>query len=259
MSETIAPETDFPSLSEASENDTRDDIRDQLVADGVIEPDAEAPPPEAPQEPAPAEEAPEEESEEDLKARNARLARSLREERRRARQAEEHAQALAGQRQENKDEAFEREVAMRAQQLAQQQAITARANEIYADGCKAFGTGHFDADVREMNEAFRDKTPIVIDALTELANPAQVIHYLAQNPDKAEDLAALPPHRLGAALAREAQRLATPKAKPVSKAPPPVQPLATRSTAEPELDLEKMSMEQLAAVWDKRDWEKRFR
>jgi len=86
------------------------------------------------------------------------------------------------------------------------------------------------------------------------------LQWLADNPDRADAFAALPPHKLGAALAAQSARLAVPpKPKAVSKAPPPIKPIPQRATDEPEMDMEKMSMDQLAALWDKRDWERRFR
>jgi len=101
--------------------------------------------------------------------------------------------------------------------------------------------------------------PIVLDTLVDLPDPAKLLQHLDDNPDVADQLAMLPPHKLGAALMREAAKVAAPKPKPVSRAPTPVRPIQTQPTVEPETDMESMSMEQLARLWDKRDYERRFR
>jgi len=252
MSETITPETDYPPLSEATDNDVRDD---------AVQP--EAPVEETPPEPVADSQAPPEveaEPEDDLAARNARLARQLREQKRLARQLSEQAATLQGQRQEQPNEAMEREINLRAQQLAQAQVVNTRANEVYTEGVKAFGRAEFDESVKTMNEAFGPQViPIVIDTLIDIPNAPQLIQYLADNPDIADDLANLPPHKLGAALARESNKIATPKPKPVSKAPPPIRPIAVQPSNEGDENLENLPMEKLAALWDKRDFDRRFR
>jgi len=244
----VVEESIYPSLSEATENDVRESSE-------AIEQDQQpAEQPEQPTEP----EAPPEESDEELKARNARLARTLREEKRKARQLELEAQALRGQRQEQPNEQIEREIAQRAAALAQQQAINDRANAVYSEGIKAFGRVEFDESVKAVNEAFGQMMPVVIDTVVDIDNAPQLFAHLADNPDIADTIAGLPPHKLGAALAREAAKISQPKVKPVSKAPPPIRPISTTSSAEPETDLEKMSMDELAKLWDKRDFQKRM-
>lgn len=249
-------ETTYESLSEASDNDNRDDL---VLPEDTQEAAAEAP--EAPQAEA-AEAAPEAEepTEDEAAARAARLARDLREQKRRARQLEAENQALRGERNETRDEQIEREVQQRAAAMAQQNAINKACNDIYNQGVKEYGRTEFDTSVQAINEAFGAQLmPMVLETLTDLPDAQKLLHYLGENPDKLDDLANLPPHRLGAALAKEATKLAQPKPKQISKAPQPIKPIPTRSAAEPETDLEKMSMEQLAAMWDKRDWERRFR
>lgn len=255
MSETVTPpveESVYPPLSEATDNDVREAPQETPPATPSEEPPKDPTPPEAP---------PEEPTEEvdaaaEEQARTARLARELREQKRRARQFELEAQALRGQRQEQPNEAMEREIAQRAAAMAQQQQINQKANNIYAEGCREYGRTEFDDSVKHMNETFGQLTPIVIDTLTDIENAPKLIQHLADNPDIADTLAGLPPHKLGAALAREASKLARPK--PPSKAPPPIRPISTTSTAEVETDLEKMSMEDLAKLWDKRDFQKRM-
>ena len=261
MSDTITPtqETNYPSLSEATENDVRE------ASEDIAQDDA---PQEAAPEPveqveqvaeAPATEETVEAAEDDAQARTARLARELRESKRRARQLEIEAQALRGQRQETRDETIEREINQRAQQMAANQAVNQKCNDIYQVGVKQFGRVEFDEDVRAVNEAFGQQMPLVLDTITDVPDPDRLLHYLGENPDILDNLAMLPPHKLGAALAREAEKLSRPKARPISKAPPPIRPIATGGGAEPEMDVEKMSMEQLAKMWDKRDLEKRMR
>ena len=256
MSETVTEPSIYEPLSEATENDVREPLPENV--EGGTPPEAPETPaePEAPVEPTEATSEPE--TEDDEKARNARLAKMLREEKRRARQLEQQAQVLAGQRQETRDETVEREVQMRAAQMAHQQQVNAKANEIYQNGVKEFGAVQFQESVQAVNEAFGQQMMVVIDTLTEIDGAQKLINWLADNPDLAENYAALPPHKLGAALARQAEKLNAPKPKPLSKAPAPVTPIRQVSSVEPETDLEKMSMEELDRMWTKRDWEKRM-
>lgn len=266
MSDTVStapvPETTYPPLSESYEPD----MGIRLPSDGPVETSEGAPEP-APADTAPtgdkapveAQETPDEALDDDeLQARNARLARSLREEKRKARQLELEAQALRGQRQEQPTEAMEREIANRAAAMAQQQAINAKANEIYTAGVKDFGRVEFDESVRAVNETFGQQMPVVIDTLTEIEHAEKLIQHLADNPDVADTIALLPPHKMGAALAREAAKLSAPKVKPVSKAPPPIRPIAQTSSAEAETNIENMSMAELDKLWTKRDNERRM-
>lgn len=260
MNDTITPEPEVSGFSEATENDNRDDLVEREAQEAAQEATQEAG-----QEPVQQAEAPAEaeaaEQEDDAEARAARLARDLREQRRRQRHLEQENASLRGQQPpQSQDEATEREIQSRAVALANQQALDKQCNAIYQEGVKTFGRVEFDESVKTVNETFgRQMMPVLLDTLTDLPNPEKLLQHLADNPDKLDDLANLPPHKLGAALAREATKLSQPKAKPLSKAPNPIKPIATRSASEPELDMEKMSMEQLAAVWDKRDWERRFK
>lgn len=166
---------------------------------------------------------------------------------------------LKGQRTAQPNEQMEIEIANRAAAMAQQQIVNQRANEIYSEGTKEFGRVEFDESVRAVNESFGQAMPLVIDTLTEIPQAQKLIQFLGDNPDIMDDLAALPPHKLGVALANQAAKLSAPKPKPLSKAPAPIRPIATQGASEPETNMERMSMEQLAAIWDKRDFEKRFR
>jgi len=247
-----AAETSYPPLSEATDNDTRDII----VQPAEESPDSpeESPPPQAAAESEP------EPSEDDLSARNARLARELREQKRIARQLEQYNQHLAGQRQMQPDQAMEQEINARAAQLHQQQQVNQRSNDIFQAGCGEFGQQEFGESVRLMNEAFGSQNiPYVIETIVDLPEPAKLIQFLGDNPDIADQIAGLPPHKMGAALAREAGKLAAPKAaRPVSKAPRPISPIASQVSSEPEMDVEKMTMEQLSKMWDRRDFMRRF-
>jgi len=248
MSDTTTPETEttYPPLSEATENDNRDDI--QLPVEESTEPEAKPAPGPVEAEP-----------EDDLSARNARLARELREQKRIARQLEQYNAHLAGQRQMPQDEAYQADINARAAQIAQQQQVNAKSNDIFQAGVSEFGQQEFAESVRLMNESFgQQNIPYVIETIVDLPEPARLIQYLGDNPDIADQMAALPPHRLGAALAREAAKLANPKPRQVSKVPPPIRPISTQASSEPEGDMEKMSMEQLAKMWDKRDFMRRF-
>jgi hypothetical protein len=261
MSETTAtPETTYSSFSEASDNDVRLTAEEIAAQNGEPVEQIEADEPEAQAAEVAAEaEAEDTETETEREAREAKLARDLREERRRARQLAAENQALRGQRPESRDEVIQREAAALAVQYAQRDAVTKKSNEIYAEGVKEFGKDEFDDAVQAMGHSFGQQLPYVIDTLIDLPDAQKLIQHLADNPDMMDSLASMPPHKLAAALAREANKVSAPKSRPMSKAPKPIRPVATRGAAEPEIDMEKMSMEQLARMWDKRDMERRNR
>ena len=252
-------ETSYPSFSEATENDVR--LTAEQVAAQIgepvdqIDPDDEAEPEAQEQE----QEVEAQETDTEREAREAKLARDLREERRRARQLAAENQALRGQRPESRDETIQREAAAMAVQMAQRDAVTAKSNAIYAEGVKQYGKEEFDDAVQAMGHSFGQALPVVIDTLIDLPDAQRLISHLADNPDLMDALAAMPAHKLAAALAREANKVSAPKARPKSNAPKPIRPVATRGAAEPEIDMEKMTMEQLAKAWDKRDFERRWK
>lgn len=139
----------------------------------------------------------------------------------------EQSQASTQETQQVKPEDIDRIASERAQELRRHEDTTKRSNEAFKEGVKAFG------------EAFKESVSVVIEEAGALINerglptalgeavldadkPAQLLHYLGQNPDIAAELEGLSPARLGRRIAQiEAQM--KPAEPQRSKAPAPLQ------------------------------------
>ena len=94
--------------------------------------------------------------------------------------------------------------------------------------------------VKNAAEIFSDEMrakPEFLETLTDLDNSAAVYHELAGDPDKMEAVLNMPPHKMGAELARMSAKLSSaPAPKPISRAPAPIRPLDGPSVQERSLD-----------------------
>ena len=79
-----------------------------------------------------------------------------------------------------------------------------------------------------------------LEAVSALDNGAQVFHHLGKNLDEAAHVLSLPPVKMALELTKLSQKLS--KAPPVSKAPPPIKPVA--GTASRDFDPETASMDE---------------
>ena len=151
--------------------------------------------------------------------RIAKLRQAYAETKRQAAQLRAENEALRGQRQQGPNEEVERRARELAAAEVQQREFNKTCNDIYLAGVKQFGKSQFDDSVRAMNETLGGSVPTpLIEALAEAGDAHKVWHYLSENPDTLEDIANLPPHRMGAAVAKLTAKVNAPKA--VSKAPP---------------------------------------
>lgn len=119
-----------------------------------------------------------------------------------------------------------------------QAAFVAECNKVYADGQKAFPD--FDEAVTSLNSM-----GLMSDAFVEAAiatdEAARVLHHLGGDIDEAARIAALPPIRMTAELAKLAARLSAPKSAGVSKAPAPIKPIGGSAKAEADIYDENLS------------------
>jgi len=96
--------------------------------------------------------------------------------------------------------------------------------------------------------------PMTIGLILESEKGPQLAYYLAKHPEKVHELNDLPPHRQAAEIGRLEARLSKTEPKKVTKAPPPVPPLKSNTSAEPEKekDPERMSMAEFKEWYAKR-------
>lgn len=212
-----APETDVTETTEPTAEPTADNTE---TAEPIAEPedtDGDKTDPEP---------------ENDFEKRIARLAFEKRQAERKAREQEAELRRLRGEAPAlHRDEQIEQEVERRAAERAAVKAFNDRANAIHQAGVQSYGRD-FDAKLAALRDAGLSLSAELVEAADEAGDPARIIHYLGRNIDIAERVMSLPPHRLGAALAKIAIET-TPKPKQHSKAPPPIKPISGKITHEP--------------------------
>ncbi len=180
-----------------------------------------------------------------------------REAKRHAKLLEQELAVLRGQRTESRDETIQREAEQLAQRIASGKQFNDECNRIAEAGRKQYAD--FDASIAALWEPLGGTNIGLLEAAVEAGSAHLTLRYLGKNPDEAERIANLSPARQGAALATLATKLATPKPKPVSKAPPPIQAISGGTTGGEtvEIDLDKMSMAQLDKHWTQQERKRR--
>lgn len=137
------------------------------------------------------------------------------------------------------------DVEARAERLAEQK-IAARQQEAKIAELRSNGTKEFKAEfdtamstLQSLGAMDNDPQAIAFSAaVLESDVPHKVLHYLGTNPDEATRILSLSPVQQARAIGLIEARLATATPNPpsVSKAPPPVKPLGTRSSAPTSLE-----------------------
>jgi hypothetical protein len=147
---------------------------------------------------------------------------------------------------------FATAVEQRAAQKVAEDAHNARFADWDGEGIKEFGQERFREACKTVAEMASDQQRQVIAAVAmDIDGGQRAIMELADKPDEAERILAMPPHRMALALAK----LAAPetKPKPVSNLPPPIRPPAVgRARGEP--DPERGSMEDYKRWSAKQEW-----
>lgn len=155
------------------------------------------------------------------------------------------------------DAEIERQINERATALQAQKAYNDGCNKIFQDGVKLYPD--FEQKVGDINKELGSMPVAFVEAAMEIGDPHKIIHYLGSNLDEAERILALPPHKMGAALAKVAQKTnAAPAPKPVSKAPAPIKPVAGSPKSSSSNDPDKMSMDEFVKWQDAQDKKRRY-
>lgn len=134
------------------------------------------------------------------------------------------------QQQQYRPEDIDRLATERAREIATAQEVAKRSNDTFADGMKSFGEAFKASVVTVIDEAGPlinpTGTPTALgEAILDSDKPAELLHYLGQNPDIAESLQGLSPARLGRRLSAIESEM---KQAKVSKAPAPLKPVTPK-------------------------------
>lgn len=126
----------------------------------------------------------------------------------------------------------QRAVETRAQQIVAQRAFDTSCNEAHAAGVAAYPDF---ADAMKTLGSVGGMPNTVIEAALETGEAHKVLYALGRNPERAVEIAAMSPARMGVAMAKLAAQPAA--AAPVTKAPAPVRSISggtVRSNDDPE-------------------------
>ena len=145
--------------------------------------------------------------------------------------------AQQGQPQQPSQQEFDALVERRAAALMAEQQRQARFSEWDQHGREQFGQEKFlEAcnTVASFAAGSDAQRAALVDVAMDTEGGQRAIMELAENPEEAERILAMPPHRMALAIAKLAAPPATP-AKPVSHAPPPIRPPSSgRARGEPD-------------------------
>lgn len=130
---------------------------------------------------------------------------------------------------------------------------------IREDGMKDFPD--FANQMAKFNDYDGPNSYGITDDLVEAAEAAgdshKILHYLARNLDKFDEIRHLKPHQMGAALGKIAAEMNRPAPRQQSKAPAPIKPVG--GSARAETTTENMSMEDFVKMEDEKYQNKRYR
>ncbi|WP_186115447.1 hypothetical protein [Burkholderia gladioli] len=120
-----------------------------------------------------------------------------------------------------------------ARRLVEQEKFDATCTRVFEAGKAEFGA-EWDQSLATLG-LVGNMSAEFLDAVTSMDGAHKVLQHLGQNPDAAERLLSLPPHRMALELARLETTVGQAKAPPVSQAPAPINPVGGRSApVEPE-------------------------
>lgn len=128
------------------------------------------------------------------------------------------------------------EINRRAAQLADNRIFNEKCDNAYTSGKKEFAD--FDNAMATLNAVGitgPNANLSFLQAVTELPNSHKILHHLGTNPDEAARINSLPPMKMAIELSKIETSITTPKAKPVSKAPPPITPVNGNGKADVDL------------------------
>lgn len=146
---------------------------------------------------------------------------------------------------------IDRLVEMRARQLAEQQALQQRAQNVYQAGKQEYQD--YDQAVSTLSSAMGDavQRPEFLETVFDLPNGHAVIHHLGTDLDAANEILSLPPLKMARKLEKLAETLSStskPSPRAATPAPEPIRPVGASTT--PGKDQSK---------WGPAEWDKYYR
>lgn len=121
-------------------------------------------------------------------------------------------------------EQLQAEAVSLARELAEEESYVNRCNSVFHAGVENFGDD-FKSSLKEMIDAFGGELPRpLVEAILETDTPAEVIHKLSKDLDRAYELASMSPTKMAIAVAKMGVKVPAP-AKKISNAPAPVKPV----------------------------------
>jgi hypothetical protein len=150
-------------------------------------------------------------------------------------------------------EDLDRHVEARVAQRLAAHAFNARSNAVHAAGVQAFPDFEDRIDRLQQAGVLHPRDPRFLAAVLETDAPHKVLHHLAGDPGAAVRMAALPPVKQAAELAKLALKVGQPGYRPVSRAPAPISPIGGASARRFDPLDESVPMEEWVREMDKRD------
>ena len=148
---------------------------------------------------------------------------------------------------------FEALVDQRADQKIAAEQLRSRFNEWHKVGGEEFGEKKFQDAATVVGEIAGERGVALRDVLMDTEGSQRAIMEMADNPEEAERILALPPHRQALAIAKLGAAPAAPPPRPVSNLSPPIRPpTAGRARGEP--DPEKGDMGSFERWSAKQQW-----
>lgn len=145
------------------------------------------------------------------------------------------------------------ELQQEAQRIASLNVLNQKCETLFETGSKTHGA-EWNKRIEQAGLAFKSELsvrPDFFDAVTGLANGADVYHALTGDLDQLDDVLHMSPVQMGMHLANLSTKLATkPKGPAISKAPDPIDPIEGAASAK-EVDLAKAGMDDYVRIREK--------
>lgn len=146
----------------------------------------------------------------------------------------------------------EQDIERRAAQIVDQREYKARVDSVIAAGNKAFDLQTFTEKSNLVAGIAGDRAYDLLNLVTDpeiVQDGHKVIAALADQPEEAERILALPLHKMTLALTKFAEANAKPAAKPISKVPAPVEPVNGGARTGTRLDDPNMPMDEFGPAF----------
>lgn len=146
----------------------------------------------------------------------------------------------------------DQDIERRAEQIVDQRAYKARVDSVIAAGNEAFDRATFTQKSNLVASIAGDRAYDLMNLVTDpeiVSDGHKVIAALADHPEEAERILALPLHKMTLALTKFAESSGKPSPKPISKVPAPVEPVNGGAKTSSRLDDPNMPMDEFGPAF----------